>query len=188
MVADVAGWYCDTLAAYGIMCTIKHFPGLGRVKLDTHRTAGDIKVPSLELQGADWVPFQHLMHRPYVATMLAHVRLADVDKDTPASFSKAVVTGLMRGQWRHDGVLVTDDLSMGAVTRGPEGIGGAAIKSLNAGADLLLVSYSDRDLDNVMTSLIEAETAGLLDQTMRARSLQRLARMTRQASNNAHQP
>jgi beta-N-acetylhexosaminidase len=173
-VSDAAGWYCDTLAEDGIFCTIKHFPGLGRVALDTHRHAGDIKAPLAELKGADWVPFRDLMQRPHVVTMLAHVRLRELDQDSPASFSKAVIDGLMRTEWDHSGLLITDDFSMGAVTRSKDGIGAASVKALNAGTDLLLVSFSDKHLNTVMTALIDAEKQGAIDPDQRSASLARL--------------
>ncbi len=174
LVSTAAGWYCETLAADGIFCTIKHFPGLGRVTRDTHRHAGDIKAPVLDLYGADWVPFRSLMSQAHVVTMLAHVRLREVDPVTPASFSRPVIDGLIRTEWGHQGVLITDDLSMGAVTQSAEGVGGAAVKALNAGADLLLVSFSDRHLDAVFTALIVAERNGDIDKEKRAQSGQRL--------------
>jgi beta-N-acetylhexosaminidase len=173
-VSNAAGWYCDTLAEEGVYCTIKHFPGLGRVALDTHRHAGDIKAPLVELKGADWVPFRDLMGKPHVVTMLAHVRLRELDRETPSSFSAPVINGLIRTEWDHKGLLITDDFSMGAVTRAKEGIGGAAVKALNAGADLVLVSFSDKHLNTVMTALIDAEKKGELDSDARAASLERL--------------
>jgi beta-N-acetylhexosaminidase len=173
-VSNAAGWYCDTLAEEGVYCTIKHFPGLGRVALDTHRHAGDIKAPLVELKGADWVPFRDLMGKPHVVTMLAHVRLRELDGETPSSFSAPVINGLIRTEWDHKGLLITDDFSMGAVTRAKEGIGGAAVKALNAGADLLLVSFSDKHLNTVMTALIDAERKGEIDSDARAASLERM--------------
>jgi beta-N-acetylhexosaminidase len=173
-VSNAAGWYCDTLAEEGVYCTIKHFPGLGRVALDTHRHAGDIKAPLVELKGADWVPFRDLMGKPHVVTMLAHVRLRELDRETPASFSRPVIDGLIRTEWDHDGLLITDDFSMGAVTRAKEGIGGAAVKALNAGADLVLVSFSDKHLNTIMTALIDAEKKGELDSDTRSASLERM--------------
>lgn len=175
IVADVSGWYCDTLAAAGVYCTIKHFPGLGRVTLDTHRSAGEIRAALVELNGADWVPFRSLMTRRHVITMLGHVRLAEIDKAVPASFSEPVVTGLMRTSWQHEGLLITDDFSMGAVTRSPQGVGGAAVKALNAGVDLLLVSFSEKHLDAVMTALLDADAKGSIDAEIREASVKRLA-------------
>ncbi|OYW52711.1 MAG: hypothetical protein B7Y80_16580 [Hyphomicrobium sp. 32-62-53] len=173
-VSNAAGWYCDTLAEEGVYCTIKHFPGLGRVALDTHRHAGDIKAPLVELKGADWVPFRDLMGKPHVVTMLAHVRLRELDGETPSSFSAPVINGLIRTEWDHKGLLITDDFSMGAVTRAKEGIGGAAVKALNAGADLVLVSFSDKHLNTVLTALIDAEKKGDIDSKVRAASLERM--------------
>ncbi len=177
IVADAAGWYCDTLAEEGIHCTIKHFPGLGRVRLDTHRTAGEIKAPLLELKGADWLPFRALMERPHVVTMLAHVRLAELDKAVPASFSAPVIGGLLRTEWKHEGLLITDDFSMGAVTLSKDGVGGAAVRALNAGADLILVSFSDKHLNAIMSALLDADANGRLDGEARRRSRARLARL-----------
>jgi beta-N-acetylhexosaminidase len=177
LVARVAGWYCDTLAESGVMCTMKHFPGLGHVGRDTHRVTGEITLPESQLKAADWVPFVRLMNRPNVATMLAHVRLTAIDKDTPASFSRRVIGGMMREDWAHQGILITDDLSMGAVTRSKDGVGGAAVKALNAGADLILISFSDKHLNAVMTSLLKAEADGKLDAQRGDESAKRLAKI-----------
>jgi beta-N-acetylhexosaminidase len=174
VVSEVAGWYCATLQEEGVYCTIKHFPGLGRVTLDTHRMAGDIKAPLVELNGADFVPFRTLMGRPHVVTMLGHVRIAELDASVPASFSSRVIDGLLRTEWGHGGLLITDDFSMGAVVRSKDGIGGAAVKALNAGADLVLVSFSDKYLNVVMTALLDADAKGQLDAAKRADSLKRL--------------
>lgn len=176
-VGDVAGWYCDALAAEGIYCTIKHFPGLGRVTLDTHRHRGNINTSAADLAATDWVPFRKLMGRPNVVTMLGHVTLSAIDAGDPASFSTRIIDGLVRKEWGYEGLLITDDLSMGAVRRDKRGVGTAAVKALNAGADLLLVSFSDRDLDTVMTALIQAERSGGLDATARAASLERLKKL-----------
>ncbi|MCU0953181.1 MAG: glycoside hydrolase family 3 protein [Hyphomicrobium sp.] len=182
-VSDVAGWYCDALQVEGIYCTIKHFPGLGRVTLDTHRRAGEIKATAAELNATDWVPFRRLMGRPNVVTMLAHVRLTAIDPGEPASLNQRIIDGLIRKEWKYDGLLITDDLSMGAVTRSKDGVGQAAVKALNAGADLLLVSFSDRYLDAIMTALIEADLNGGLDAKARTASLERLKKLP-----SAHPP
>lgn len=74
--------------------------------------------------------------------MLGHVVLAAIDPERAASHSAAVVDGLLRGDWGYDGVLVTDDLNMGAVF--DLGIGRVAAEALAAGVDLVLVSYDPR--------------------------------------------
>lgn len=163
LVSKVAGWYCDVLAASNIMCTLKHFPGLGRVTRDTHVATAEISTTEGTLELNDWVPFRRVMAKPNVVTMLGHVRIGVLDKSTPASFSAPVINALIRGTWQHDGLLVTDDFSMGAITRSKDGVGGAAIKSLNAGTDFVLVSYIEKHFDAVMSAVLAADAAGQLD-------------------------
>ncbi len=163
LVSKVAGWYCDVLAASNIMCTLKHFPGLGRVTRDTHVATAEISATEGTLELNDWVPFRRVMAKPNAVTMLGHVRIGVLDNATPASFSAAVINTLIRGTWAHDGLLVTDDFSMGAVTRSKEGVGGAAVKSLNAGTDFVLVSYIEKHFDAMMSAVLSADAAGELD-------------------------
>lgn len=160
LVAKVAGWYCDTLTKFNIICTLKHFPGLGRVARDTHVLSADITATEAQLDLSDWVPFRRVMTEPGIATMLGHVRVDAVDSITPASFSDAVVNSVVRPRLENDGLLITDDFSMGAVTRSKEGIGGAAVKALNAGVDLILLCSLDKNYDVLMSALIEADRSG----------------------------
>ena len=176
-VAKVAGWYCDTLAEAGLMCTLKHFPGLGRVRRDTHVASAEIDTTEGTLELNDWVPFRRTMDRPNAVTMMGHVRVGVLDKTAPASYSRTVISDLLRGTWAYDGLIVTDDFSMGAITRGKPGIGAAAVQSLNAGADLVLVSFSEKHLDTMMSSLLAADEAGEIDPAALARSRARLDRI-----------
>ena len=185
LVTKAAGWYCSTLAKAGIMCTLKHFPGLGRVARDTHVASGDILASEGLLELNDWVPFRRLMNRANVATMLGHVRVAAIDKNTPASFSKPVIGQLIRQTWEHDGLLITDDFSMGAISGSKDGAGGAAVKSLNAGADLILVSFSEKYLDAILSALIRADEEGVLDVKTTEASRARITRILREARDGA---
>jgi beta-N-acetylhexosaminidase len=86
------------------------------------------------------------------------------------------VRGLLRTDWGYDGLLMTDDFSMGAVTRSPEGIGGGSVEALNAGVDLILVSYDPDQFYLVMHALIGAARAGALRTDALHQSDQRLAK------------
>ncbi|MEQ1715444.1 MAG: glycoside hydrolase family 3 N-terminal domain-containing protein [Hyphomicrobium sp.] len=176
-VAKVAGWYCDTLAQAGIMCTLKHFPGLGRVTRDTHVASAEISASEGTLELNDWVPFRRVMKQANVVTMLGHVRVGVLDKAMPASFSQAIIGTLVRQGWEHDGLLITDDFSMGAVTRSKTGIGQAAVKSLNAGTDFVLLSYTEKHLDELLSALIAADEAGEMDAAVLNRSRDRIERI-----------
>lgn len=138
VVTRVARAYSEGLIAAGVRPTLKHFPGLGRVRSDTHHFAGRLDTATARLAATDWQPFRGTA--PLAgAMMLAHVVLADVDPAQPTSLSKPVVQQLLRKDWGYDGLLITDDLDMGAVYR--RGICKAAVAALEAGVDMLLVSY-----------------------------------------------
>ncbi len=176
IVAKVANWYCDTLTKFNIICTLKHFPGLGRVARDTHVASGDITASQTQLELSDWLPFRRVMTQPGIATMIGHVRIDAIDASTPASFSDAVINNVIRPRFENDGLLITDDFSMGAVTGSKDGLGGAAVKALNAGIDLILLCSIDKHYDTVMSALIEADRNGEVTLARENESRERLKR------------
>ena len=185
IVTEVAELYCATLEMTGVHCTLKHFPGLGRVYADTHKVAAVLEASAQELEASDWLPFHKLMSNDAAFTMLGHARLTRIDPDRPASFSDAVVHGLLRGAWKHDGVLITDDFSMGAVTLSHEGVAGGAVAALNAGIDLILVSYDPDQYYPIMHALLAADRAGRLSQETLALSDKRLQRAASSSNSTA---
>lgn len=183
IVASVATRYCAGLAESRIHCTLKHFPGLGRVRGDTHVSDVRLDASVAELEAADWIPFRRVLPLPSAILMVGHVRMPALDPDQPASLSKRIIGGLVREQWGHEGLIITDDLCMGAVAGGRRSIGEAAISALNAGADLLLVSWDGDQLYPVLASLLAAERNGRIDAGVLPKSNERLkagfARMSR---------
>ncbi|HEY9605777.1 MAG TPA: glycoside hydrolase family 3 N-terminal domain-containing protein, partial [Allocoleopsis sp.] len=174
VVAKVALWYCQTLEESGVNCTIKHFPGLGRVNQDTHIANADLTTSVDELTRDDWVPFREVMSHSQAVTMLGHAKLTAVDSEYPVSFSQQVVSGIIRKAWHYDGVLITDDFSMGAVYSSKYGLSGATVNAINAGVDLILIAY-DKDLYyEAMSSLIKADRSHNLDKGILDKSHKRL--------------
>jgi beta-N-acetylhexosaminidase len=137
-VIQVGLAYVQGLNASGVQATLKHFPGLGRVGADTHHFAAKLDVPLAELEATDWRPFREVLAASNALIMIGHVTLTAADPDRPASHSKAVIDGILRQKWNYQGVVITDDLVMGAVYTH---LCTAVIEALNAGADLLLVAY-----------------------------------------------
>jgi beta-N-acetylhexosaminidase len=176
VVTQVAGWYCSALEKTGVRCTLKHFPGLGRVLEDTHLSHAKLTTSITELAKTDWVPFRALMRQTKAFTMLGHARLTAVDKDHPASISPAVISSLLRGNWKYDGVLITDDFSMRAIYHSGPGIENGAIAALNAGVDLILISWDPDQFYPVMYALLKADRERRLDRQVLQRSDQRLTR------------
>jgi beta-N-acetylhexosaminidase len=171
VVREVAATYCNALQATGVRCTLKHFPGLGRVSGDTHLEAASLNAPVAELEKADWIPFRALAAN--AVTMVGHAHLRAVDEQKPASVSKPVIAVLR--QWAKDGVLITDDFSMGAIYWSAEGITGASVSALNAGIDLILISYDVDQFYPVMHALLNASCNGVLNAAALRESEARLA-------------
>lgn len=170
-VATVARAYADGLAHAGVGATFKHFPGLGDVRADTHHFRARLETPVGHLDGHDWQPFRHAAADGH-AIMLGHVTVPELDPDLPASLSRRVVQGLLRGQWRHDGLLITDDLNMGAVYW--RGLCRSAVQALQAGVDLLLVSYDPEQLYPALYCATQAARAGEIDPAQLDDSLRRI--------------
>jgi len=175
VVTQVAAWYCAALEEAGVRCTLKHFPGLGRVLEDTHLNHANLTTPVAELANTDWLPFRAMMSRTKAFTMLGHVRLTAVDADRPASISPAVISGILRGDWKYDGVLITDDFSMRAIYHSGPGVEKGAIAALNAGVDLILISWDPDQFYHVMYALLKADRQGKLNRGTSKRSDQRVA-------------
>jgi beta-N-acetylhexosaminidase len=173
IVTEVARHYCAGLREAGVRCTLKHFPGLGGVFEDTHLEAGHLRQSVAELEASDWMPFRALM-AGRTLTMLSHARLTALDAEHPVSFSDAVVAGLLRRSWGHDGILITDDFSMGAVYSSKQGVAAASIAALNAGVDLILIAYDPAHFFTMMDAVLAAERDGRLRPAALASSAHRL--------------
>jgi beta-N-acetylhexosaminidase len=172
IVAEVALAYSRGLQSTGVTPTLKHFPGLGRVRTDTHHFSATHDTPVAVLAASDWIPFRAVAAQGGSHIMVGHVALATLDPQRPASLSQRVVQGLLRDGWGFDGVVITDDLTMGAVYS--RGICGAAVEALNAGVDLLLIAYDAEQYYRAMACVLAAYRQGRLDQTLLNRSAARL--------------
>lgn len=173
LVARVATAYSRGLASAGVLATVKHFPGLGEVAADTHLFSARLDTPVDTLQQRDWLPFRQVTGQTDALMMLGHVTLPAVDSAYPASLSRKVVQGIIRQAWGHDGVLVTDDLTMRAAQK--HGLCGATLAALNAGVDLLLIAYEYDQFYGAMQCAVQALNAGQLDSALLAGSARRLA-------------
>ena len=169
----VALAYGRGLMRAGVRPTLKHFPGLGQVRGDTHHFSAALNLPVDELAARDWQPFRKVTQSLDALIMLGHVTLPALDPDLPASLSAKVVQGVIRDTWHHEGVLITDDLSMAAAY--DHGLCKAVTSALNAGVDLLLISYDDEKIYPALSCAVRALRDGKLSREMLARSDARLA-------------
>lgn len=141
----VAAYGCAAIKGLqkaGVLACAKHFPGKGHAQVDSHLTLPVIPYSAEHLESFELVPFKKAIEAEVAAIMTSHVFFPAYEKakDLPATLSKSVLTGLLRDKLGFKGILVTDDLEMGAITES-FGIAQAASMSFHAGADLLLICH-----------------------------------------------
>lgn len=174
LTARIAHAYGRGLLAHGVTPTLKHFPGLGQVAGDTHHFPASLDLPAEQLETRDWRPFRELGMTLDAWMMLGHVKVTALDRGYPASFSAPVVDGLIRGRWGFEGVLITDDLSMGGAYL--YGLCNAVVRGLNAGVDLMLIAYDDTQIIPALDCAARAQRRGLINAGKLAASDARLLR------------
>ncbi len=123
----------DGLLAGGVLPVIKHMPGHGRAQADSHHALPRVAESLDELRAHDFRPFRHLADMPLAMT--AHVVFEAIDSANPATTSRAVFRRIIRGELGYDGLVMTDDLSMKALTGS---FGDRARAAYAAGCDMLL--------------------------------------------------
>jgi beta-N-acetylhexosaminidase len=131
------------IAAAGMISTLKHFPGHGSVTVDSHRALPVLRTSLRRLRRTDLRPFRRGIEAGASAVMVGHLDVRAVDPGVPASLSRRVVTGLLRGELGFRGVVMTDALSMGAVAH-RYGSATAAARAVNAGVDVVLMPADTR--------------------------------------------
>lgn len=136
----------------GILCSLKHFPGHGSSTADSHKGFVDVTDTwsKKELQ-----PFRTLTREGLADTVLtAHVYNAGLDPKLPATLSKPTVEGLLRKQLGFQGVVISDDLTMGAIA-GQYTLEESVEKALNAGVDMLLLADNRPDTTTRMLAILQ---------------------------------
>jgi beta-glucosidase-like glycosyl hydrolase len=143
-VGRLAAAYVQGLHAGGMLATLKHFPGHGDTDVDSHLGLPIINQPRERLDRIELPPFKAGIESGADVVMTAHIELPALDAGdfSPASLSRPIVTSLLRGELKFDGLVVTDSLTMDAVARRMKP-GEAAVRAIAAGNDLVLQSPDD---------------------------------------------
>lgn len=115
-VSDLGTAVIRHLQERKIMAVAKHFPGIGRTTLDSHLERPVLDVDIGEIR-ADLMPFEAAIKSNVVGIMLSHILYERIDKDWPASLSIRIAKNLLREKLGFDGLIITDDLDMGAIIR-----------------------------------------------------------------------
>jgi beta-N-acetylhexosaminidase len=132
-VARLGRAACGGLLQGGVLPIVKHIPGHGRAQVDSHRDLPRVDASRETLGASDFTPFRALADMPWAMT--AHIVYTAIDPDAPATFSHAVIEEIIRQHIGFDGVLISDDLSMGALQGS---LAERTRRSLAAGCDVAL--------------------------------------------------
>lgn len=143
-VARLGSVIVSTLQSEGIAACGKHFPGHGDTRTDSHLELPIVEHPPDRLRAVELVPFRAAIAAGVAAIMTAHILLPALDEERPATLSKRIVTGILRTELKYDGVILTDDLEMKAITEVYE-VPRAAVLAIEAGCDGVLICSGDHD-------------------------------------------
>lgn len=172
-VTEEAIPFAHGLAESGVMPVVKHFPGHGDTDVDSHTGLPLVKKTMEELETLELAPFRAAIEEGLPAVMVAHVVVEAVDS-APATLSYPVVTGLLREELGFEGLIFTDDLTMGALSEYP--MGEIAVLAVEAGCDMLLVCHGADRLREAHTALVAAVNEGRIPENRIDESLFRILR------------
>jgi beta-N-acetylhexosaminidase len=139
----------EVLQENGVMAVAKHFPGLGKTSLDPHHHLPTIEADTVEMEEINIPPFESAITARVSTVMTSHAIYPALDPEVPATLSHRILTGLLRGSLNFSGLIMTDDLDMGAISK-HWGLAEGAAASFEAGADILLICG---DQDGVLESI-----------------------------------
>jgi beta-N-acetylhexosaminidase len=168
LVSAMLSAYIEGARSSGLLTTVKHFPGHGDTDTDSHLTLARVNASVDRLNKVELVPFRAAIAAGVDSVMLAHITVPSIEPDPnkPASISSNVVTGLLKGQLGFKGLVITDALDMGALTRvftgTPAQISAAeAVAAIQAGNDMVIIPA---DLDGAYNGLLQAVRTGTISE------------------------
>lgn len=181
-VTKLAGAFLDSLQAAGIIGCLKHFPGLGASQIDSHEELPQIAISNEEFEACDLKPYRDLLANGNVhAVMVAHATFSDnplqetdgAGRPIPSSLSRNFVTGLLLEELGFEGLVITDDLEMGAIMKN-YGIGEACVMALEAGVDMLAICADAANIYVGFEAILDAVRVGRISVDRVEQSLARI--------------
>ena len=163
----------------GLWYSYKHFPGIGKTDVDLHADTSVVPVSKETLLNEDTKVFVDLIKQSKpntYAIMVSHAMYPQIDADHPSSLSKAIITDWLRKDMGYNGVVVTDDMDMGALAKHYT-FGDMAVQSILAGSDILLVCHEYEHMQEAYNGLIKAVKEGRISKERLDESVKRILLM-----------
>ncbi|WP_317204033.1 beta-N-acetylhexosaminidase [Janthinobacterium sp.] len=159
--------------AEGVACCVKHFPGHGDTHVDSHRDLPTVDKPLEQLRQFEFAPFRAAAPTA-PAMMTAHIVYPALDAENPATMSRRILQELLRDEWQYRGVIITDGMDMHAIA-GRYGVGNAAVRALEAGADMVMALGTPATQEETLAAIAAAIDSGQLGLDAVNQRLARLA-------------
>ena len=178
-VVRYAGAVSKAYDEAGLWYSYKHFPGIGKIDVDLHADTSIVPVSKETLLSEDTKVFIDLIKqsKPNTYTiMVSHAMYPQIDPDHPASLSKAIITDWLRKDIGYNGVVVTDDMDMGALAKHYT-FGDMAVQSILAGSDILLVCHEYEHMQEAYNGLMKAVKDGRISKERLDESVKRILLM-----------
>ncbi|MFJ5761887.1 beta-N-acetylhexosaminidase [Neobacillus sp. NPDC093182] len=145
------------ISSGNIIPVVKHFPGHGDTSVDSHLELPLVQNDLTRLKKVELVPFDNAFKNHADMVMVAHILVQKIDPNFPASMSKTIITDLLRNQYGFGGVVISDDITMGAIAKHYK-LKDAAVRAINAGSDIILVGHGMDNVATVYNSIYSAVT------------------------------
>ncbi len=175
-VASLGAAFIQGMQGAGCLACAKHFPGLGRTTLDTHKERPTVELSRAELATVEWPPFVAASQAGVAGVMICHAVYTALDPEKPASLSATVIQEVLRGELGYGGMVLSDDLEMGAVVGGmsPEQ---AVVDAYIAGCDLILMCSQPELALAGLEMLVDMVMAGEIDPALVAERTRRIVQL-----------
>src|SRR6056297_86306 len=157
-VARMGSTVIGHLQKNGMISVAKHFPGIGRTTLDSHYELPSLDSPLPELEAYDLIPFNTAIANGVAGIMLSHIRYSRIDPEWPASLSTEIAHTLLRQRLGYNGLVITDDLDMGAVRKHYD-IRTVIRRVLGASVDIALICHPGPNIEAARDQIL-ASTCG----------------------------
>lgn len=162
-----------------IIYSLKHFPGIGKGRVDSHVDSSSIDVAKEVLMAEDILPFKTIIdgNEPNdYFILVSHLKYPALDEEYPASLSSKIMTDLLRNELGYKGIIITDDMEMGAVANHND-FRSIGVKAVKAGADIVLVCHEYKHQQEVYLGLLDAVNSGEISQERIDESVKRIIKV-----------
>ena len=177
-VSELGVTVIEHLQESKIMSVAKHFPGIGRTKLDSHVEMPALDIDVKAMESTDLVPFEAAIKHEVSGIMVSHILYKKIDPEWPASLSTTITGDILRRRMGFEGIIMTDDLDMGAIKKHYD-IKTVIRQILLADIDMALICHKGPDIENAFVEILNILGSSHSQKTKGTESVKRIIKLKR---------